>query len=182
MPSRKQAVRHAPPESGNSRPFGWFTGGAVFGAIALVALQAGGLVRLPQPPVVEQAGAEAAGSHAQTRTHEFEFWTRLPESEVVVPDVPEYASGSKSGESVSPVHYILQAGSFRRLADADRLRAELTLLGLDVQIEKVTMDHGDVWHRVQTGPYQNRREVSAARNRLAKSGIEVMVLRRSAPP
>ncbi len=180
MAARKQAVRKAPAESGAPRPFGWFAGGAVFGALALVALHAGGLVSLPQPQPSPGAGTEPAKSVRNARPQEFEFWTRLPESEVVVPDVPEYASGNRDTESSAPVHYILQAGSFRRLEDADRLRAELTLLGLDVQIEKVTMTQGDVWHRVQTGPYGTRREVSAARNRLAKSGIEVMVLKRNA--
>ncbi len=180
---RNQAIRNKKPDSSPPRPWGWFVSGALVGAIAVIALQFGGLLNVSPP---ERTGPGTGDDNPQAVTKhppqpEFEFWTRLPKSEVIVPDVPEYASNSRTTSSQAGETYILQAGSFRTLEDADRLRAQLILLGMDVQIEKVAMDRGDIWHRVQTGPYQDRREVNAARNRLAKAGIEVMVLKRRDP-
>ena len=43
--------------------------------------------------------------------------------------------------------YVLQAGSFRAIADADRRRGELALLGLESSIEQMNTDTGS-WHRV----------------------------------
>ncbi|MGY6586866.1 MAG: SPOR domain-containing protein [Wenzhouxiangella sp.] len=117
-----------------------------------------------------------ADSPAPSRSRQFDFFTVLPEMETVVPQreieerarEPEPAAGS-------PGNYVIQAGSFRALNDAESLRAQITLLGLNAQIQTVTVNEG-TWHRVRLGPYDSAREADNARRRLADNGLEAMVM------
>ncbi len=103
----------------------------------------------------------------------FTFYTDLPEMEVVIPEQeirgkPE--AGIKQVEQ--PGTYYLQVGSFRSAEQADRFRAELTLQGLEVNIQKVTINNTDTFHRVRVGPFQELDALNRARHLLNKQGIE----------
>jgi cell division protein FtsN len=73
---------------------------------------------------------------------------------------------------------VLQAGSFRAIADADRRRGELALLGLESSIEEMRVDSGS-WHRIYIGPFSSRSEMAKARSLAAQSNIETLLLKRS---
>lgn len=117
----------------------------------------------PAPSVAE----EDSGSSTQ-----FDFFTLLPEQEVIVPE--EEAAAANPIEQVS---YILQAGSFKRSQDAERRRAELLLLGMEAKVESVRAN-GDTWHRVYVGPFDRRGEMSSARSRLISEGIDTLLIKR----
>ena len=108
----------------------------------------------------------------------FEFYTILPEMEVVVPD---YEITGPSHRGVRQVEekgtYVLQAGSFRSPEQADSLRARLTLLGLDASIQTVTVGQNETWHRVRAGPYDNLELLNKARIRLREHRIDTILLR-----
>ena len=97
----------------------------------------------------------------------FDFYDMLPRFEVVIPETETEVS--KGGAETAPVPtggiYVLQAGSFRAFADADRMKARLALQGLQAQIQKVTIDDKR-WHRVRHGtfyrPPQNCRKHAAS--------------------
>jgi cell division protein FtsN len=93
-----------------------------------------------------------------------------------MPIVEEY--GPDAGKKVikDTRAYVLQAGSFRSGNDADKLRAELILLGLDVFLQVVQKD-GQTWHRVMVGPIDNELELTRKRNLLAAAAIETISLR-----
>jgi len=76
-----------------------------------------------------------------------------------------------------PGTYVLQAGSFRNNADADRLRAQLALIGVESDIQTVTIDDDQVWHRVRIGPFTDLERLNAARDRLADNGIQPLIIR-----
>lgn len=138
----------------------------------------------------------------------YDFYTLLPESEVIVPPeaVPEKtppvpaqpvtpevaakidtarAQAALSGQTPPPAptvakpaattQYFLQAGSFRRQADADRVRAQIILLGQAVQVESGTVKD-DTWYRVLVGPFSNREQLTAAQKMLAGSGFNNLLL------
>lgn len=174
---REQARRTPPPAP--PRPWGWFSGGFFLGGFLVFMLYVGGM--LPGGDGVTAPGSPGAETGVPAAKpapgdHDFDFYTLLPQSEVIAPDVPEYNPGkTREADAVS---YIIQAGSFRRHEDADRLRAQLILMGLDASIEKVETNNGETWHRVQAGPYESRRAVNVARQKLADNRIESMVLRR----
>ncbi len=108
-----------------------------------------------------------------TTDTQFDFFTLLPEREVIVPDEQPRDSAPTSEQ----YNYILQAGSFKTSKDADRRRAELLLLGLDAKIEAVQANN-DTWHRVYVGPFTSRSKLSKARSTLISEGIETLVLKR----
>jgi cell division protein FtsN len=106
----------------------------------------------------------------------FDFYTILPEMEVAVPE-HELADEVAQAPVAQPGSYILQAGSFKSFAEADRLKASLILLGIGATIQTVSIDNKDTWHRVQIGPYQNLSELNRVRERLKQHHIEVVLLR-----
>ena len=68
-------------------------------------------------------------------------------------------------------------GSFRKLADADRLKARLALLGHRATIQVVSIDGAETWHRVRVGPFRGRRAASKARRQLTDNELESLVLK-----
>jgi cell division protein FtsN len=109
----------------------------------------------------------------------FEFYNLLPEMEVIVPE--QQLQGAETPEGVrqvaQPGTYLLQAGSFRTRKQADQLRARLALLGVETEVQTVTVDDKQTWHRVRVGPFESLRELNKARNMLNKNGIEAILIR-----
>ena len=119
----------------------------------------------------------------------FDFYTILPEMEVVIPEEP-VAGGTQTrpapvaapAPAVTPPPaakaggYILQAGSFRSAADADGVKAQLALLGYQASVQTVTINQ-DTYHRVRLGPYADRVSADAARERLRANAVATMLLR-----
>jgi len=106
----------------------------------------------------------------------YDFYTLLPESEVVVPaprpaPAPPPAPAPKPEKAASTTQYFLQAGSFRQRAEADRVRAQIILMGLDARLEDARLANGEVWHRVQVGPFADESRVSQAERTLSGNGF-----------
>ncbi len=72
--------------------------------------------------------------------------------------------------------YVLQVGSFRDFSSADKIKAELALLGIFADIQRVMLNGQDVRHRVRLGPYKNVDEMEDIRRRLKDNNIEFMLL------
>ena len=73
--------------------------------------------------------------------------------------------------------YVLQVGSFRNSAEAERRRASLALLGLEARVQTIAIDGEAIWHRVQIGPYDERNVLNNARIRLRENDIEAIALK-----
>ncbi|MCH8930742.1 MAG: SPOR domain-containing protein [Proteobacteria bacterium] len=71
---------------------------------------------------------------------------------------------------------MLQAGSFKNFADADRMQATLAMLGLEARVQKVSID-SDTWHRVRLGPYSDLDLLNRNRELLRRNQIEVIRIR-----
>jgi cell division protein FtsN len=70
----------------------------------------------------------------------------------------------------------LQAGSYKNFADADRVRAKLALLGIESNVQKVTVD-SDTWHRIRIGPISKLDDLNRMRQTLHKADVDVLVIR-----
>lgn len=105
----------------------------------------------------------------------YDFYTLLPESEVIAPKVEEYSSKLKP--NAQNYAYLLQAGSFRSRTDADRLRAKLILQGLDARLNSVTGKDGKIWHRIIVGPFTSRSKLNHAQDILANANTESMLIK-----
>jgi cell division protein FtsN len=106
----------------------------------------------------------------------FDFYNMLPKMEVVVPD-EELVQPPSAPIETAPVDYLVQVGSFRRSEDADRLKAQLALLGFEARVVSAQINTQDVRYRVRSGPYRGKAAVNAARERLAKNGFNGIVIR-----
>jgi cell division protein FtsN len=101
----------------------------------------------------------------------FDFYTLLPDSEVKPGQVEAYISTPK--DPTKKTNVVLQVGSFRKLADANRLRAKLILINMtNVVAEKTVSSNGAIWFRVRVGPFSNRSTLNKAEDILAQQGIE----------
>jgi cell division protein FtsN len=112
---------------------------------------------------------------AEPQGPQFDFYQYLPKKEIIVPDheINTRAREERVGKAKA-THYILQAGSYKEAAEADRLRAKLALMGIESRIEKTKV--GSVtWHRVTLGPYSRMASISVIRTRLRQNGIDVIV-------
>lgn len=141
----------------------------------------------------------------------YDFYTLLPESEVIVPPdaVPEKtpptpavpttpvtpaeaakidtarAQAALAGITPPPpppvakaapvTKFFLQAGSFRKEADADKVRAQIILLGQAVAVESGTVKD-ETWYRVLVGPFSNREQLTTAQKQLAGAGFSNLLL------
>lgn len=107
----------------------------------------------------------------------FQFYDLLPRQEVVVPGRAEERRAPPPAAAAPPSgQYMLQAGSFRRHADADGVKARLAMLGIQASIESVTLE-GSEMHRVRIGPLRDTAEVERVRERLSREQIDVFVQR-----
>jgi len=123
-----------------------------------------------------ESGAAEAGA-ADERGKSYDFYEMLPKFEVVVPEkekdvrpdirpVPETRRGT----------YVLQVGSYKNFADADRVRVQLALQGVESKVQKVSVDN-DTWHRIRVGPITNLDELNHMREILRKADVDVLVIR-----
>ncbi len=155
---------------------------------------------LEKPPEVNLT--PEAMSELENAMPQFDFYTILPEKEVVVPDheitarareerttsanaapvdyvQPIDSTVDAPVPTVAPVGkststYIMQAGSFKDTSDAEKMRANLASMGIEARIERAKVGEV-VWNRIKIGPYSQMSSVSSVRARLRQNGIDVIV-------
>jgi cell division protein FtsN len=169
---------------------------------------------MPEPPgpaaepgpakEVKQQEQAPSPSPAKPR---FDFYTILPEMEVVIPEeelaaktpssafrtveqpaaaTPERTPAKPAAASVSPQsqpqpavkpaassggNYFLQSGTFNTMDQAERLKAQLALLGLGASVQKVTINKNTI-HRVRVGPFRDYTALNAARALMRQHGVQ----------
>lgn len=129
------------------------------------------IVEEPEPT------AEPPAEATQTRSR-YTFYEELPNFEVVIPETEQDVPRNRPAKPVAkPGAYVLQVGSFRNYADAERRKAELALHGIESRVQKVTIDNDQTWHRVRVGPIDRLGDVNRLRTELADSGFQFMLLR-----
>lgn len=157
----------------------WFLGGLFcgLGLSALVLMKQwapqlrGGEAQVAKPAAPADAPA------ANPDKPKYDFYSVLPEMEVVIPD-EEVAAQAQRPEAAAPTgqRLFLQAGSFKGGPDAEAMKARLALLGQRASVVAVTVN-GATWHRVRVGPFSSARELDDARRALDANGIAAIALR-----
>ena len=108
----------------------------------------------------------------------FDFYTILPELEVAIPEQELLKSNNEESSEEKPTQqYMLQAGSFKKFEEADKLRARLILQGIEANIQKVKINDTDTWHRVRIGPLNSVKALNQTRLRLRNLGIASIVVK-----
>ena len=115
---------------------------------------------------IKHKKAQATKEH----TSRFEFYTLLPNMQVNV----QHSEQAQAKVSKKAATYILQIGSFRKQLDADRLKAELTLKGFDVEVKRVETKNG-TWNRVRIGPYPTIVMAEKVQSKLRTNRIDSLI-------
>ena len=105
----------------------------------------------------------------------FDFYTVLPNQELDLN--PNIEPADMQSGNANSAQYLLQVGSFRQQADADRRRGELALLGLEAAVEPGDGENGR-WYRVYIGPFDSRSEMERARSLTAQADMDTLLLKR----
>ena len=121
-------------------------------------------------------GRATQAAPARPAENRFEFYEILPQFEVVVPepDAPARAA-VRPRPAVAPGSYLLQAGSFSAAGDADRLQANLALLGFESHVQRVTIEKS-VFNRVRIGPIDDLDSAKRAQRELRDEGIDTLLM------
>ena len=186
------------PRRRSSKPCGfWFFFGFVLGGFGV------GLYLMLNPPIQAAAPVQAKTESPEpppvTPTR-FDFHDILPELEVVVSDneladpepkkpevkKPEDKPSEVAKKSDAPKQeppkgdgntYMVQVASLRTAADAERLKAQLAMQGIQTRVQSVTVNGKDTYHRVQAGPYQGKQAVNQVRGQLKAKGMDTFAIK-----
>jgi cell division protein FtsN len=123
-------------------------------------------------PKPEPRAVNAKDSDEAARS--YEFYERLQNIEVQVPEKALPVANEPASAPANldrPGVYVVQAGSFRKQEDADRVQAQLRVLGIDSTVQKVQIDQGEVF-RVRIGPLTDLAEINRLRARLRAADFE----------
>jgi cell division protein FtsN len=114
----------------------------------------------PRPPKQPETAPESAEPVSQ----------QAPNPAPAKPAGNEPASGGGTS-------YLLQVASYRSAAEAERLKAQLALLGIQARVQQVTINGKDTYHRVRAGPYRGKDSTNAARDLLTRNGLESIAIK-----
>ncbi len=211
---KRKPARSTPAFSVTGHGLGMLLAGMVIGSLATILWQGmrsndsevGSGIRQMIETSRQQSETQSVAQSApsvvpEPQSTNYDFFTVLPEIEVVVSDdegaVPpppvvkkpeeEKRTTPESGanqpvvaETVAPKStsaYMLQAGSYNQATDAERQKAKLALLGLSSAIQKVTIQGRGDFYRVRLGPYDNHARMVDVDERLRQEGIQALRLK-----
>lgn len=187
--------------SGSALPaWVWLLAGVALGLLlALAAIYGGIAPTLRQSPDIPQpaprTGADGNGASeapAGTGKPRYDFYTVLPEMEVLIPDselreqvrAETPAPGAQVPVPVPPasgtVRYRLQAGSYRDPRPAEEAKARLALLGISATVQSVVVN-GATYHRIYVGPFTSAAEVERVKQQLAENGVPAITVKEATP-
>lgn len=100
----------------------------------------------------------------------FDFYKVLPS------DTPSVLPPATAPAAAAPRYY-LQAGAFNSADDADNLKAQLAMLGVEAVIQTGEVGDKGVLHRVRVGPFGAMDEVNRTRSLLTQNDIPSTLVR-----
>ena len=127
----------------------------------------------------------------------YDFYTLLPEKEVVIPDAElqaqAEAEAKKNATPVNPAtpdlvtakpevaapvesRFLIQAGAFKNADEAENLKATIAMTGEIARIESAEIN-GTTVYRVRLGPYNSASSLSSAKQALSSHGIEAQAIK-----
>lgn len=187
--------------------------GVALGVVGSVAVLYGGKIptlrggkNLPQPNPEAVAPKESEKALADDTAKapppappksNYDFYTALPEKEVVIPDAElsakakaeqqrakqqaqaNAANPNSSTAAATPPpasgggRYMLQVTATSDAGAADALKAKLTMLGFSAKVYTSTVD-GKTLHRVRLGPFATASETESSKRALAENSISAI--------
>lgn len=182
--------------------------GIIVGAIGMALVTRSGHMPIsrpdngPQPNAATSSGDGGRGIAAKKQDKEprYDFYSVLPQKEVVIPDAQLDAqvkaeqqaaakqetssadsdttsnTADKPAAQAAQGEYLLQVASFPNASDAEAVKARLALKGFRAEVEHVTIK-GKSWNRVRLGPYTSATALEADRKKLEAEGFHAIALK-----
>jgi len=186
--------------------------GVALGAVGSLAVLYGGKIptlrggkNLPQPNPEAVAPKESEKALADETAkaappaapkNNYDFYSVLPEKEVVIPDselsakakaeqqrAKQQAQANAANNGTAPTttpppapssgRYMLQVTATSDASAADALKAKLTMLGFSAKVYTSTID-GKTLHRVRLGPFATASETESSKRALAENSISAI--------
>ena len=171
MATRSTRKKRKPSTSSKPLPgWIWLITGLLIGLSATFLPSINEKSKQKQATVVKEATSIAPVSK---RT--FDFYTLLPELEVVV-DKDSGTANDSSNQQLPAGEYVLQVGSFKSSEEADSLKAQLALMGVETNIEVVKVNTIN-WHRVRIGPSKDIDQLQSTQKRLRLKNMDSILLK-----
>lgn len=121
------------------------------------------------------ASSVAPASAVLQAKKEYEFYRVLTDKPDTLPAraKPPLPVKETHPTAAAPDHtlYFIQAGSFPSKEEAEKLKAKLSLLGMEVTVFAVSIPDKGTFHRVRLGPFKGSSEMSSALTMLKQNGI-----------
>jgi len=131
----------------------------------------------PKPEAHKAPPLESAGEASGSGPQHYDFYSMLPNFEVVVPEKErDVKRDLPTAKIEKPGAYVLQAGSYHNESDADRVARQLTLQGITAKVQRVALDT-DVWFRVRVGPISELAQLNKVRHQLQAADVDALVIR-----
>ncbi|MGA0941262.1 MAG: SPOR domain-containing protein, partial [Burkholderiaceae bacterium] len=123
--------------------------------------------------------AEASANTGANQSGDAGGDARITEPAAVVRAPAPKPAAAQSGKSKGVTAYIIQAGAFTDVNDAEAQRAKLAIMGVDVRVS-VTEKDGVKYFRVRSGAFRDKASAQATAKRLTQAGIDntVMTIKR----
>ncbi|MBW7473047.1 SPOR domain-containing protein [Marinobacter sp. M216] len=147
-------------------------GGFIGFIVYLNSLPTGSAPQATQAPATKTESSQSQTvAEPEEKKPGFRFYEMLPESEVVPPKVDEYTPGPVKQDFT----YLVQSGSFRSKGDAERQRAQIAFQGLRATVQRIDLDSGSIWYRVNVGPFTSRSQMNSAIDKLVSINIQPLI-------
>lgn len=170
----KPASRKSAGRSGGSPVFTGVLIGLVVGAILAVVVALWATGNNPFKPTAPAAPRPAVPAEPEAAPS-FDFYKVLPS------DAPAELPPSTPPAAPATL-YFLQAGAFQNPADADNLKAQLAMLGVEAVIQTSDVADKGVFHRVRVGPFRGMDEVNRTRSLLTQNNIPATLVKEVPTP
>jgi cell division protein FtsN len=107
----------------------------------------------------------------------FTFYDQLKTFSVKIPDKESDAQRDlKPSLETRPGSYILQAGSYGTVEEAEHKRSQLSAMGVDSHIQAAVYEN-EKYYRVKIGPIQNLDQLNSIRETLRKNRVDATMAR-----
>ncbi len=127
------------------------------------------------PPVAATANTPAVTTRPSTSIVPREATAPSEPSSSPAPTSAK-AIRSQEENSAHAGSYVLQVASVKNYSDADRLKAQLSMLGFSVTIQKNTLD-GQPWNRVYVGPFSSKQLALEKQQALRQNNVASIMIK-----
>lgn len=107
----------------------------------------------------------------------FDFYNILPGGQDAAPAPKAAPPDAAADAQIVSERYYLQTGAFQKRDEAENMKAQLALIGVDATISEATIQDKGKMYRVRSGPYNKADDMNRVRAQMSQGGIQATVVK-----